>query len=238
MKADREKALIVQSDRTLLLDVHCKTAEAARRAIIPFAELEKSPEHIHTYRITPLSLWNAASAGFNPQDVVCALIEHSRYEMPPGLAEGFRLLMARYGKIRMAPDEKEPEKKLALLIKDEAIRVEIGSHKMLLKYLEEKQGGFSLDFIHRGTVKRELIRLGWPVRDEAPLVSGGRCEINLRGTCLSGRHFTPRDYQIEAASAVVGQGGPGAGYGVVVLPCGSGKTIVGILIMSMLKTDT
>ena len=96
-----QRALIVQSDRTLLLDVHCRSAEDARQAIIPFAELEKSPEHIHTYRITPLSLWNAASAGFTPQDVVNTLNEYSRYEIPSGITEGFSLLMSRYGKIKM-----------------------------------------------------------------------------------------------------------------------------------------
>ena len=91
----KQRALIVQSDRTLLLDVHCETAEEARQAIIPFAELEKSPEHIHTYRITPLSLWNAAGAGFTPENVVKTLAEYSRYEIPSGITEGFSLLMSR-----------------------------------------------------------------------------------------------------------------------------------------------
>jgi DNA excision repair protein ERCC-3 len=238
MKADPEKALIVQSDRTLLLDVHCATAEAARRAVIPFAELEKSPEHIHTYRITPLSLWNAASAGLSPQDVVDVLNEHSRYEVQAGIAEGFALLMSRYGKIRMVPDVNEPENKLVLLIEDEPVRLEIGAHKALEKYLEERDGGFSLLLVNRGTVKRELIRIGWPVQDDAPLGMGGDLEIKLRDLCLSGRPFAPRNYQTEAAVSVVGSGGPGSGYGVVVLPCGSGKTIVGMLIMSLLKTNT
>jgi DNA excision repair protein ERCC-3 len=238
MKGNPEKALIVQSDRTLLLDVHCVTAEAARRAVIPFAELEKSPEHIHTYRITPLSLWNAASAGLSPHDVVNILNEHSRYEVQAGIAEGFALLMSRYGKIKMVPDVNEPENKLVLLIEDEPVRLEIGAHKALEKYLEERDGGFSLLLVNRGTVKRELIRTGWPVQDDAPLGRGGDLEIKLRDVCLSGRPFTPRNYQTEAAHSVVGLGGPGSGYGVVVLPCGSGKTIVGMLIMSLLKTNT
>jgi len=238
MKGNMIKALIVQSDRTLLLDVHCDTAEAARQAIVPFAELEKSPEHIHTYRITPLSLWNAASAGLTPQDVVNTLKEFSRYEIPAGITEGFSLLMSRYGKIRMVQDSEDPENKLNLYIDDEAIRLEIGELKALGKYLEKKDGGFSLALIDRGTVKRELIRVGWPVQDDAPLVSGDDLEINMRESCLSGRTFTPRDYQTDAARSVVGSGGSGSGYGVVVLPCGSGKTIVGMLIMSMLKTNT
>jgi DNA excision repair protein ERCC-3 len=203
---------------------------------MPFAELEKSPEHIHTYRITPLSLWNAASAGLTPQDVVRALEEYSRYEIPAGITEGFALLMSRYGKIKMTAGPEE--ERLALYIEDKAIKLEIAQIKALAKYLTETDNGFSLALVDRGTVKRELIRAGWPVQDEAPLLKGEDLEINLRDNCLSGRPFVPRDYQKTAASSVVGSGGPGTGYGVVVLPCGSGKTIVGMLIMSMLKTNT
>jgi len=237
MTADSNKALIVQSDRTLLLDVHCETAQAARQAIMPFAELEKSPEHIHTYRITPLSLWNAASAGLTPQDVTGVLREHSRYEIPAGITEGFSLLMSRYGKIRMTEDKNEPDM-LALRVDDEAIRLEIGQIKALEKYIVKKDGEYLLELIHRGSVKRELIRAGWPVQDDAPLSKGEDLQITLRERCLSGAPFAPRDYQVTAARSVTGSGGPGSGYGVVVLPCGSGKTIVGMLIMSMLKTNT
>jgi len=229
------KALIVQSDRTLLLDVHCEGAEEARQAIMPFAELEKSPEHIHTYRITPLSLWNAASAGLMPQDVVKTLKKFSRYEIPEGITEGFSLLMSRYGKIRMIASDND---RLFLKIEDEAIRLEINGTKALEKYLSHAHDGFFLELIDRGTVKRELIRIGWPVQDEAPLIKGEDLEIKLRETCLSGRPFSLRDYQMTAARSVIGTGDQGSGYGVVVLPCGSGKTIAGMLIMSMLKTNT
>jgi len=230
--------LIVQSDRTLLLDVHCETAEAAREAIIPFAELEKSPEHIHTYRITPLSLWNAASAGLTPHDVTNALKKFSRYEIPHGITENFSLLMSRYGKIKISADKNDPER-LILRADDKATMIEIGELKALKDYLLfDEADGFSLSLIDRGTVKRELIRIGWPVQDEAPLADGDYLEINMREKCFSGRPFVPRDYQITAARSVIGSGKPGTGYGVVVLPCGSGKTIVGMLIMSMLKTNT
>jgi DNA excision repair protein ERCC-3 len=159
----------------------------------------------------------------------------SRYDIPPGVIEGFSLLMSRYGKIRMVGDLPE---RLSLLIEDEAIRLEVGQIKALEKYLTFTEGGFTLALIDRGTVKRELIRKGWPVQDEAPLLKGEDLEISLRHQCLSGRDFKPRDYQLTAAGSVVGSGGAGSGYGVVVLPCGSGKTIVGMLIMSMLKTNT
>ncbi|MDR1837043.1 MAG: DEAD/DEAH box helicase [Treponema sp.] len=238
MIGNSTKALIVQSDRTLLLDVHCDSAEEARQAIIPFAELEKSPEHIHTYRITPLSLWNAASAGLTPQDVAGTLKEFSRYEIPAGITEGFSLLMSRYGKIRMEAGEGWQAGRLFLRVDDEAVRLEIGEQQALKKYLAKDKDGFSLALIDRGTVKRELIRIGWPVQDEAPLSMGEDLDIKLREQCLSGRPFVLRDYQITAAHSVTGSGGPGSGYGVVVLPCGSGKTIVGMIIMSMLKTST
>ena len=231
--------LIVQSDRTLLLDVHAQRAEDARAAILPFAELEKSPEHIHTYQITPLSLWNAASAGFTPADVVRVLNEYTRYPIPQGIQESFQDTMSRYGKIRLVAEAGgEMPDTLLLTASAKAVQMEIGAAKNLDKYLEKTAAGFRLRLTDRGTVKRELIRMGWPVKDEAPFVQGEHLDLELRETCLSGRPFIPRDYQLEAARAVLGSGGPGTGYGVVVLPCGSGKTIVGMVIMSLLKTNT
>jgi DNA excision repair protein ERCC-3 len=248
-----EKPLIVQSDRTLLLDVHAERAEEARSAIIPFAELEKSPEHIHTYRISPLSLWNAASAGFSPEDITAVLDAYSRYPAPRSILEGFSDTMARYGKIRLLSEEQlvpggasrenpgssgDPGDTLYLAADDRAILAEIGAAKSLEKLLTKTALGFCLRLTDRGSVKRELIKLGWPVKDEAPLINGEALDIRLREVCASGRPFVPRDYQIEAAQSVLGGGGPGAGYGVVVLPCGSGKTVVGMIFMSYLKTNT
>ena len=238
--------LIVQSDRTILLDVHAELAEDARAAILPFAELEKSPEHIHTYHITPLSLWNAASAGFSPADVVRVLNEYTRYPIPSGITEGFEDTMSRYGKIRLtscdqaaggADNASGMPEELLLTSSDNAVLAEIGAAKVLDKYLKKTALGFTLNLVDRGSVKQELIRLGWPVQDEAPLVQGEKLELGLRETCASGHQFTIRDYQQEAAGSVLGGGGPGTGYGVVVLPCGSGKTIVGMLIMALLKTN-
>jgi DNA excision repair protein ERCC-3 len=236
-----DNPLIVQGDRTLLLDVHAEKAEQARAAIIPFAELEKSPEHIHTYRITPLSLWNAASAGFKADDIARVLAEYSRYSVPSGIIESFSDTMSRYGKIRMiaAPESVTDNKDMLFLeTTDKAVLAEVEAIKILDKYLIKTGEGFLLNLVDRGTVKQGLIRQGWPVHDEAPLVSGDNFEITLRDKCLSGKPFAPRDYQIEAARAVLGDGRPGTGYGVVALPCGSGKTIVGMFIMSLLKTNT
>ncbi|MCL2127789.1 MAG: helicase-associated domain-containing protein, partial [Treponema sp.] len=200
MAAKAAKPLIVQSDRTLLLDIHCESAEQARSAIIPFAELEKSPEHVHTYRITPLSLWNAASAGFGPADIEKTLAAYSRYKIPSGIIESFTDTMARFGKIRMAAGSGGG---LFLEIADEAVRAEVEAVKTLEKYLAKTAGGFSLRLVDRGSVKLELIRQGWPVQDDAPLAEGESLDIGLRGQTLSGRPFAPRDYQIEAARAVL-----------------------------------
>ncbi|MDR2210778.1 MAG: DEAD/DEAH box helicase [Spirochaetaceae bacterium] len=226
---DAVKPLIVQSDRTLLLDVHAPEAEDARAAILPFAELEKSPEHIHTYRITPLSLWNAAGAGISPRDVERILNRYSRYEVPQSISGAFSETMARYGRIRLR--EGPGTEELLLTAGSKEIENEITAAGVLAGHLTKVEGGFSLKLTSRGTVKQELIKLGWPVQDEAPLREGQPLEIALRP-------FVLRDYQIEAARSFVGKGGPGTGFGVVVLPCGSGKTIVGMAVMALLKTNT
>ncbi|MDR1985868.1 MAG: helicase-associated domain-containing protein [Treponema sp.] len=244
MALDPLNPLIVQNDHTLLLDVHVPKAEAARAAIIPFAELEKSPDHIHTYRITPLSLWNAASAGFSPQDIITVLRAYTRYEVPPGIGAVFFHTMARYGKIRLiaAPLDTEPvpglPEELLLVSDDPAALMEIEAAHGLAQYAHKTPQGFSLHLRDRGKIKWELIKLGWPVKDEAPFVPGEPLDIGIRRISAAGIPFAPRPYQDEAAQAVLGNYGPGTGYGVAALPCGSGKTLVGIILMSRLKTHT
>jgi DNA excision repair protein ERCC-3 len=265
MSDSAAKPLIIQSDRTLLLDVHSPGAEEARAAILPFAELEKSPEHIHTYRITPLSLWNAASAGFTPGNVINTLASFSRYDVPSGISASFAGIMGRYGKIRLRSaggQNSSPLEDLFLSAEDELIENEIAAATNVASYLVRVEGGFRVKLTHRGTVKQELIKLGWPVQDEAALTTGEHLEISLKEKtdCQDGgahnqertqghleqatqgrvgrNPFILRDYQSEAARAVLGQGGPGTGFGVVVLPCGAGKTIVGMAVMALLKTNT
>ncbi|MDR2181557.1 MAG: DEAD/DEAH box helicase [Treponema sp.] len=237
MAKNADKPLIVQSDHTLLLDVHASGAEEVRAAILPFAELEKSPEHIHTYRITPLSLWNAAGAGLSAADVIDILAKYSRYDVPAGISAGFADTMSRYGKLLLKAARGRDDE-LFLAVSDPVIEKEIAAAKVLSGCLVRTAGGFTLKLVNRGTIKRELIRLGWPVQDEAPLKSGESLEIGLRKDCVSGKAFVLRDYQEEAARSVLGKGGPGTGFGVVVLPCGSGKTVVGMTVMSLLKTNT
>ncbi len=232
-----DNPLIIQGDRTILLDVHAPRAYEARNALIPFAELEKSPEHLHTYRITPLSLWNAASAGFTPDMVSETLEGFSRFPVPPSVRTWVVETMGRFGSIRMIPSE-DPD--VLLLTTDlPMVYREIEASRQMKKYLVPTgTDAFRLAVLDRGTVKQELLKLGWPVKDEAPLKDGEPLELSLRENTLSGSPLEIREYQRTAAAALVGDKGPGTGFGTIVLPCGSGKTVVGMTIMEMLATST
>ena len=232
-----DNPLIIQGDRTILLDVHAPRADEARNALIPFAELEKSPEHLHTYRITPLSLWNAASAGFTPDVVSDTLDGFSRFPVPPAVRTWVVGTMARFGSIRMIPSD-DPDY-LVLTTNIPLVYRELEASRQMKKYLVPSgTDEFRLAVLDRGTVKQELLKLGWPVQDEAPLKDGDPLEISLRETTLSGSPLVIRDYQRTAAAALVGDKGPGTGFGTIVLPCGSGKTVVGMTVMEMLATST
>ncbi len=233
---DSTKPLIVQSDSSLLLDIHAENAEQARTDISPFSELEKSPEHIHTYRVTPLSLWNAASAGLDADTIITRLEQWTKFPIPENIVFTIRETVARFGKLRLL--ETEEPNRLFLAVDDEAIRAELRSQKRVSKYLAEMDGGFSVSLLDRGTIKQELVRLGYPVKDEAPLAKGESLEVPLREMTSSGTPFSVRDYQNEAAQTFYGDGRPGSGFGTIVLPCGAGKTIVGITVMSILNTNT
>ena len=301
---DYSNPLIVQSDRTLLLDVHAPKANECRNALIPFAELERSPEHHHTYRLTPLSLWNANAAGFSPDDAVKVLHDFARYDVPQSVEMWIKETAGRFGKLRLVPapwiimnekrnteNEKQegeslppgshsvahtpPSPKGQSPLKspaDEGIKIEylylvtesipvfkeIAASLIGRKYLtvceyeepqddfmkqtvvteDEKAHCFRLNLTDRGTIKQELLRMGWPVKDDVPMIDGEPLEINLRQKTLSGRDFVLRQYQKEAAQAIVGDKGPGTGFGTIVLPCGAGKTIVGMTVMDLLKTST
>ncbi len=243
MPNDPANPLIIQGDRSILLDVHTARAAEARAALIPFAELEKSPEHLHTYRITPLSLWNAASAGFTPAQIAETLDGLARFPVPTAVNRWIIETMGRFGKIRMVPatDEKGEVEYLVLVCETAMIYRELSASKAMQKYLApDGLEGFRLrlEVLNRGTVKQELLKLGWPVKDEAPLRDGEPLDISLLPACRSGAALQIRDYQREAAEALVGDRGPGTGFGTIVLPCGAGKTVVGMVVMGMLKTST
>ncbi len=252
-----ENPLIVQGDRSLLLDVHAPLAEECRNALIPFAELEKSPEHLHTYRLTPLSLWNAASAGFSADDAIDVLQRFARYDVPQSVTMWIKETASRFGKIKLiaGPDievpvkegsaEKVIEHNLYLVADSLPVFKEIAANhsvkKLLTNTLEDNgapEHSFLLKLTDRGTIKQLLLQAGWPVKDEVALVDGEPLDVSLRETTSSGRPLQIREYQKGAAHALVGDKGPGTGFGTIVLPCGAGKTIVGMTIMDMLKTST
>ena len=266
-----ENPLIVQGDRSLLLDVHAPLAEECRNALIPFAELEKSPEHLHTYKLSPLSLWNAASANFSADDAVSVLQKYARYDVPQSIIVWIKEISSRFGKIKLidAPDvhfsdicektiikktengkeilQKITEQYLYLVADCLAVFKEIGANNSIKKYLtipvksiapDAPEFSYILKLTDRGTIKQLLLQAGWPVKDEVPLCDGESLTINLRERLSNGRKFIIRDYQKKSAQALIGDKGPGTGFGTIVLPCGAGKTIVGMTIMDMLKTST
>jgi DNA excision repair protein ERCC-3 len=235
--------LIVQSDLSVLLDVHDSGFEAAREAIGPFALLEKSPEHLHTYRITALSLWNAASAGLSDAEVLETLRRYSRYELPRDIPFIVSDLMSRFGALTLTNKEASSDtpdhanNQLFLVCRSMDLERRLKSDKLLSKWLSPIPGGFLLRLVDRGTVKIELQKRGWPVKDKAPLRNGDSFPFSLDFNG-HGIPWTLRPYQNEAVSTFLGGFKPGNGYGVVVLPCGSGKTIVGMAAMAAIGQTT
>lgn len=219
--------LIVQSDKTLLLEVEHPRADDCRRAIAPFAELERSPEHIHTYRVTPLGLWNARAAGHDAEQVVDALVNFSRYPVPHALLVDVAETMARYGRLTL---HKHPAHGLVLSSTDRPVLEEVLRSKKIAPLV-----GARLDpdtvAVHpseRGQIKQALLRLGWPAEDLAGYVDGEAHPIELDE---SEWHLRP--YQKQAV-----EGFWHGGSGVVVLPCGAGKTLVGAGAMATAKATT
>jgi DNA excision repair protein ERCC-3 len=226
-------ALIVQSDRSVLLEVDHPRAEAARVAIAPFAELEKSPEHVHTYRLSPLALWNARAAGLRPEQVTAALVEHSRYPVPPGLLADLEETMARYGRLVLQAGDAGH---LVLASADHAVVEEVVRARQVAPLLGRRlgPGRVEVPLAERGRLKQALLALGWPADDQAGYVDGAPLAVELRAShAATGRPFALRRYQRESVATFAA-----AGSGVVVLPCGAGKTLVGIGAMAALGTRT
>ncbi|EWT06191.1 helicase [Intrasporangium chromatireducens Q5-1] len=226
-------ALIVQSDKTLLLEVDHPRSEEARRSIAPFAELERAPEHVHTYRVTPLGLWNARAAGHDAEQVVDALITHSRYPVPNALLVDIAETMDRYGRLTL---EKEgfadsPEgTRLVLRTTDRPVLEEVLRHKKIKPLTGERIDDLAV-VVHpseRGHLKQELLKVGWPAEDLAGYVDGEAHPI-----ALDEDGWQLRPYQQHAVD-----GFWHGGSGVVVLPCGAGKTLVGAGAMAAAKATT
>ncbi|MGW5450386.1 DNA repair helicase XPB [Nocardia sp. NPDC003979] len=221
--------LIVQSDKTLLLEVDHELAGTARQAIAPFAELERAPEHVHTYRITPLALWNARAAGHDAEQVVDALVNFSRYAVPQPLLVDIVDTMGRYGRLQLV---KHPAHGLCLVSLDRAVLEEVLRHKKIAPMLGARIDDDTV-IVHpseRGHIKQMLLKIGWPAEDLAGYVDGEAHDIGLDYT--EGKWHL-RDYQEMAADSFWA-----GGSGVVVLPCGAGKTMVGAAAMAKAKATT
>ncbi|MDU0347419.1 DNA repair helicase XPB [Actinomyces sp. MRS3W] len=229
--------LIVQSDKTVLLEVSHPDAADARRAIAPFAELERAPEHIHTYRITPLALWNARAAGLDAETVIHVLITYSRFPVPHSLLTEIAETMGRYGRLQLVTD---PAHGLVLHATDAPVLVEVMRSKRTQGLLGARLGPEDV-VVHpseRGHLKQVLIKLGWPAEDLAGYVDGEAHPIALHDSPedvaagVAGA-FALRPYQAQAVDSFWA-----GGSGVVVLPCGAGKTLVGAAAMAKSSTTT
>jgi len=219
--------LIVQSDKTLLLDIDHPMSVECRRAIAPFAELERSPEHIHTYRLTPLGLWNARAAGHDAEQVIDTLIKYSRYAVPHSILIDVAETMSRYGRLRL---EMDPVHGLILITTDTAVLEEVIRAKKIAPLLGARIDAETITVLpsQRGQIKQSLLRLGWPAEDFAGYVDGQAHEISL----------VQKDWKIRPYQELAAEGFWHGGSGVVVLPCGAGKTIVGAAAMAHAKATT
>ncbi len=220
--------LIVQSDRTLLLEIDHPLAGEARAAIAPFAELEKAPEHVHTYRITPLVLWNARAAGHDSEQAVDALLTYSRYDLPQALLIDIVDTMGRYGRLVL---EADPLFGLVLHSTDPAVLAEVRKSKLVAPLLGDLVGPDMVQVqpAARGRLKQALLKVGWPAEDRAGYVEGTALAMSV----VENDRFSVRAYQQAAAD-----GFWNGGSGVVVLPCGAGKTVVGMAAMARAQATT
>ncbi|PKL18407.1 MAG: helicase [Spirochaetae bacterium HGW-Spirochaetae-5] len=230
------RPVIVQSDNTLLVEVDNPAFEDARNLISQFSELEKSPEHIHTYRITPLSLWNAAASGLRVKGILENLELYSKYEIPDTVYTTINEQMKRYGLLKLVMAGED----LVLSSTDPNLINEILYNKKLQNYIYERidLNNIKVKKLFRGHIKQALIKMGFPVEDLAGYDEGDPCEINIRPLEEDGSGLSFRDYQNDSINAFYKGGGPEGGSGVVVLPCGAGKTVIGIGAMITIKSET
>lgn len=228
--------VIVQSDLTILLETDHPLYEDARDALSGFAEMVKSPEYIHTYKLTQLSLWNAASAGLSPERIVEELRRYSKHEPPQIVISRILDWGKRYGRVKLLIEDG----RFILRCDDIYIAAELESTKTVAKYLRKRieECDFEVDIAYRGHIKQALINAEYPAEDLAGYRNATELTIDLRDRSLSGHPFGLRPYQEEASVLFHANGEARGGHGVIVLPCGAGKTIVGMAVMAKLQTET
>ena len=229
-------AIIVQSNLEIMVEVDNPNYTTARDAIAPFTELVKSPEHLHTYKISHLSLWNAAATGLRAPEVLERLESQSRYPIPPTVVTEIEDYMARYGLLRL----KKEDGRLMMESDDKIMFLEICKLRdvepFIIEYIDDTH--VVVDPERRGHLKMVLTNSGFPVEDLAGYTVGDPLPIRLRETTVSGKPFNLRDYQKDAAQVFYASGSEKGGSGVIVLPCGSGKTVIGLATMALIQTKT
>ena len=237
MSPQEDNPLIVQSDKTILLEVDNSRYEDARDTISGFAELIKSPEHVHTYKITNLSLWNAAASGMAASRIIAALEAYSRYAVPENVIIDIEDYVSRYGRLKL----KMLDGSVVLQSDDEILMKEVMRNKKVQSYLTEEQIDARTVVVAlgaRGYIKKALTDIGFPAEDLVGYVKGEFLPITLLDTTRKGLPFSLRKYQLEAVDSFYAGGSAAGGSGVVVLPCGAGKTVVGMGVLEKLETNT
>ncbi|HEY0776673.1 MAG TPA: DNA repair helicase XPB [Gemmatirosa sp.] len=236
-----DNPLIVQGDLTVLAEVDAPRYAEARDALARFAELVKSPEHVHTYRITPLSIWNACAAGVPVEAIAGALDEYAKYPVPAHLAARVREFASRYGRVRLEPDPAaDAPGALVLRASDVALAEALARGRGLAGLLADRAGpaAFRVRAADRGRLKQALVRAGYPAEDVAGYADAEPLGVALRPETRAGAPFALRAYQRDAASSFYADGSARGGSGVVVLPCGAGKTVVGMACMAAVEAST
>jgi len=243
MSYNAQNPIIVQGDKSVLLEVDNDFYQQARDVLARFAELEKSPEYIHTYRITPLSLWNAASSGLSAEAILEGLERYSKYPVPGNVRVDIQDYISRYGRVKLTWRDDPASasgQSLALISDDAALIAELVRHKLLIPYIAAQIDAHAIrmDPARRGYIKQALVNIGYPAEDLAGYVDGETLEIHLRLMTSGAVPFALRKYQRESADVFYAGGAAYGGSGVIVLPCGAGKTMVGMAVMDQLQCST
>lgn len=231
-----DNPLIIQGDHTILVEVASPRYAHARDALLSFAELVKSPEHVHTYRLTPLSIWNACASGVSAARMIGALREYAKYPVPAQVERSIQDFAARYGRLRL----ERAGDALMLVTTDVALAEEISRHKDVAPLLGRRLDALRFGVSHgdRGRLKLALVKAGFPAEDRAGYVSGAPLHLELRTMQADGSGVELRPYQHDAVAAFQGSSDAGGGSGVIVLPCGAGKTVVGLACMARVGAST
>lgn len=240
MQVRPDNPLIVQGDGKILLEAKHKKYEEVRNFLSRFSELESSPELLHTYKVTPLSLWNAAASGVQPEEIVDTLKSYSKFAVPKGVIDDIDDLLSRYGLVQLIPHPRKPKSKIRLKFATAYVAKLVTEDPRLRSTVKaDTNRHWCIDKGHRGLFKQRALLSRWPIEDLAGFIDGDPLDVNLSPVLRSsGAPFAPREYQMEAAERWFQEGKPSGGCGVVVLACGAGKTIVGITAMALVKRKT